>query len=400
VSRAAAAAIAVVSALAGCRGAAAPRDRAVDTVRTATVGRGKVVDRVLLTGEIDAASAVDLTVPTTEVWELPIRWMAEDGMTVNAGQRVLEFDNSAFTKNLDEKRLAAREAAMTYNTLVALNTVTLADKEAELKQHEIALAKATLLASVPADLLPARTAQERQLDKKRAEVAVETATRELASVREASALEARVKKIELDKTVRAIESLEHAISELVLSAPRDGTIVIGEHPWEGRKYKIGDTVQPGWAIVRLPELGRPMEVRTELSDVDDGRISIGMTGSCTLDAYPADPVPCTVKAITAVARSKNQSSLRRAFAVVMTLARTDPERMRPGMSVKVELGPPPLADVVVAPRGAIVIDGKTTRLRLAGGGSRDVTLGPCDAQGCVVASGASAGDQVSIGGDR
>ena len=58
----------------------------------------------------------------------------------------------------------------------------------------------------------------------------------------------------------------------MLNAPRDGIIVIGEHPWEGRKFHVGDTVQPGWTIVSLPDLSAGMEVRAELSDVDDGRV--------------------------------------------------------------------------------------------------------------------------------
>ena len=61
-----------------------------------------------------------------------------------------------------------------------------------------------------------------------------------------------------------------------------------------------------------------------------------MTGTCTLDAYPAEPIACTVKDLTPVARIEGEKSLRRAFAVTLTLASTK-DKMRPGMSVKVEL---------------------------------------------------------------
>jgi hypothetical protein len=37
-----------------------------------------------------------------------------------------------------------------------------------------------------------------------------------------------------------------------------------------------------------------MVVRAELSDVDDGRVSFGMAGTCTLVAYPGEPLPCVV----------------------------------------------------------------------------------------------------------
>jgi hypothetical protein len=172
--------------------------------------------------------------------------------------------------------------------------------------------------------------------------------------------------------------------------------VIGTHPWLGRKYQLGDSAQPGWAIVTMPDLGAGMQVHAELSDVDDGRIDVGMIGACTLDAYPAEAIPCTVTQLTPVARSKGEQSLRRAFAVELDLGKPDP-RLRPGMSVKVELARPGIKDAVIVPRGAVVFSDKQARVRMAGGALRDVTLGPCDAQNCAVDKGVVAGDRVVIG---
>jgi len=124
-------------------------------------------------------------------------------------------------------------------------------------------------------------------------------------------------------------------------------------------------------IITMPDLGRPMEVHAELSDVDDGRLAIGMTGNCTLDAYPMEPLPCSVKEIAPVARTKGENSLRRAFAVVVGLGKTDAARMRPGMSVKVELRRPTATGVVVVPRAAIVEEAPAKDERLAARDARD-----------------------------
>ena len=111
-------------------------------------------------------------------------------------------------------------------------------------------------------------------------------------------------------------------------------------------------------------------------------------------------MPCTVKDLTPVARNKGEASLRRSFAVVLGLDRQgDPARMRPGMSVKVELSPRRVAGVVVVPRGAVVAGaGAQARVRMASGELRDVTLGACDAQGCAVLAGVAAGEAVLLGG--
>jgi multidrug efflux pump subunit AcrA (membrane-fusion protein) len=370
-----------------------------DAVRVETAARGEVVDRVLMTGTLAALQSEELRVPRTPVWELPIRWMAEDGAVVKANERALEFDTSSFTRTLAQQRLQYLDALLAFRAFQDVSALDLAQKQFELETQRILLAKAKVLASVPSELLPARTAQERQLEQKRAEVAVAKAEKDLASAKAANSLERQVKQIELDKARMKIEDAEKAISELVLAAPRDGVIVIGDHPWMGRKFQVGDSVQPGWTIVSLPDYGSGMEVRSELSDVDDGRVSVGMAGTCTLDAYAADALPCTVKTMMPVASAKGGQSLRRGFQLVVALESVDHERMRPGMSVKVELERPPLADVIVVPRGAVVFgaDG-TSRVRLADGGLRQVELGPCDAQRCAVTKGVGDGERVVVGG--
>jgi multidrug efflux pump subunit AcrA (membrane-fusion protein) len=385
-------AIAIACACSGesARRGAQPEER----VHSGKVMRRDVVDRVLLAGTLHATQSEELRTPRTPMWELPIRWMPEDGALVKAGERALEFDNSSFVSSLAEKKLQYIDAVMSFNTFIDVSSLDEAQKTFELENARLVQAKAKVQASVPADLLPARTAQERQLDLKRSEAAVAKAEKELASAKAANQLERQVKQIELDKAKNTIADAEKAISELLLKAPRDGIIVIGDHPWMGRKFQIGDTVQPGWTIVSLPDLSSGMEVRAELSDVDDGRVSIGMQGTCTLDAYPADAMPCTVKALMPVASGKGGQSLRRGFAIVMSLVAVA-DKMRPGMSVKVELRRPPLANVVVVPRGAVQLANDKVRVKLASGELRDVELGPCDAQGCVVTKGLSDGESVA-----
>jgi multidrug resistance efflux pump len=389
----------------GCAACRAEPARAVagEPVRTAAVRRGDVVDRQVMTGELRAASAIRLLVPRTESFQLTIRWLADDGAAVNAGDRVVEFDNAAVTAQLEAKRLGLIEAEMTLRGAQDLDAVATAEKATALGQRQIELDKATVHASVPADLLAGRDAQDRQLAKQRAEVAVDKAAHELAAQREQAALDLRIKQIELDKARRAIEAAEHTIADLVVSAPRGGLVVVEDSPWLGRKFQVGDTVMPGMAVASLPDLTQAMEVHAELSDVDDGRVAVGMAGVCTLDAYPGDAMPCTVKGLTAVARSKGETSLRRAFAAVLALDRpADPARMRPGMSVKVELHPRAVSHVLVVPRGAVIAApsdaARPARVRMASGELRDLALGACDAQGCAVVAGVSDGDAVVLGG--
>ncbi|MGE0551377.1 MAG: efflux RND transporter periplasmic adaptor subunit [Kofleriaceae bacterium] len=366
-------------------------------VRDVKVARGDISDRTLLTGQLEAGSALDLIVPMTEAWQLTIRWLAEDGAVVKAGERVLEFDNSQFTTGLEEKRIAASDAADAFHSAREISGLAIDVKEHELQQNKIALDRATVLADVPADLLPQRTVQERLLEKARAEVAVTKAQTELASEKQAAGLDQEVKRIALEKAKRAIDTAEKTIADLVMKAPRDGVMLVLDHPWRGNRFRTGDAVQPGMKIVTFPDLSQPMRVRAELSDVDDGRVAVGAKGTCTLDAYSAEPTPCEVIELAPVAGTPARESLRRAFSVVLSLPNTNAERMRPGMSVKVDLpGPGSRKNVLVVPRDAVVLGDKPT-VQLANGDRRDVKLGPCDAQRCAIESGVTEGDLIRAG---
>lgn len=357
------------------------------------VRRGALRPRMLLTGELAASRALELKVPRTRTGQLQIRWMERDGAPVRAGQTLVEFDNSSFTTELEEKRLKASEAADDLERQEAEAEAAAAEKVFLVEKHQTEVAKARLRATLPGDIIAAREVQERQLDLRRAEVELEKARTDLEAHREASAAELKVKRIDLERARREIREAEEAIAALSLRAPRDGMVLAGNHPWEGRKLQEGDEVWSGMTVAILPEMGS-MVVEARLSDVDDGRIAPGLEAVCTLDAYPAERFPCRVGEIAPVAREESRNSLRRFFPVRLSLGRVDP-RMRPGMSVRVEVLAPEIRGLLVA-RSALDLSQGRPRVHLSGGSSREVRLGPCAAAECLVESGVEEGARVRV----
>jgi multidrug resistance efflux pump len=181
-----------------------------------------------------------------------------------------------------------------------------------------------------------------------------------------------------------------------LKAPRDGILVVAEHPWQGRKIQVGDSVWVGLPVVNLPDLGA-MEVEAKLSDVDDGRIAAGLAVTCVLDAYPDRAYAGRVAAITPVAQEAAGRSLRRAYNVRVTLDAADAQRMRPGMSVKVEVHPKGRDGVLLAPRAGLDLAGPRPRARLASGTLVDVDLGGCNLDTCVIVRGIEDGARLKAG---
>lgn len=363
---------------------------------TLVVTRGPFVERFLVTGELEAVRSTYLSVPRVPTWETSIRWMEADGAAVKAGQKVIEFDNSSFTRDLEEKRLQRTQALADLEKKEAEIASQVAEKEFQVESRRIALDKAEREAAIPEELLSRREYQDKRLALERARIEHQKALEDLEAARRANEEEVEQRKIALDRTQREIELAQTAIQALVLAAPRDGIFVVGDH-WQGRKLQIGDTVWVGMPIASLPELDA-MRVGIDLSDVDDGKILTGMTAVCTLDTYPERTFRGRVSGINAVAQEAEGRSLRRAFSGIVDLDEVDAERMRPGMSVKVEVEAARTDGVLLVPRAALDLSGARPKAFLARGGEIEVTLGMCNAVACVVESGLSEGDRLRARG--
>lgn len=379
--------------MSGCLAAGAGEEGA--SSEAPVVREGTFQERFLLTGELRAAEAVPVVVPRTPGFQVQLRWMEEDGREVEAGQRVVELDNSSFTSDLEDKRLTLAERETDLERTRTESAASLAEREFELEQRQAELEKARIEASIPRELLSARDFQQRQLDLKRAEVAVIKAREDLEATRRANRSDVELSRIELERARREIEEAENAIELLTLEAPASGVLVVEEHPWEGRKFQLGDSVYPGWTVARLPDLGT-LQVEAVLHDVDEGRIEAGLRARATPDAFPDLHLEGEVLEVSPVAREVSRSSLRRYFLVRVRLDGADPRRLRPGMSVKVEVFGEPREGVLLVARRALELEADPPRAHLATGGIREVRLGPCNPTHCVVEEGLTAGERLAF----
>lgn len=389
-------AVAATAACSSGRAEPQPSGSSPVTPRDLTVHRGTFEDRFLLTGQLIAFNADSLFVPRLPSWQTTIRWLEAEGAVVKAGQKLVEFDTAAFAQDFNEKKSALDQAGSDLEQAEADRESQRAEKHWLVTQRTIAVEKVKLAASIPAEFLRGKEYQEHQLALTRATSELDKAGEELAAHETSSAEAVLQKRIALEKARREFDAAGQAMDGMVLKAPRDGILVIAEHPWQGRKIQIGDAVWVGLPVVNLPDLAA-MEVEAKLSDVDDGRIAPGLAVTCILDAYPDRPYTGRIAEITPVAQEAANRSLRRAYNVRVALHAPDTQRMRPGMSVKVEVHPADRAGVLLAPREGLDFAGSRPRARLESGKLIDVELGGCNRDTCVVVSGLEAGARLKAG---
>ena len=389
----AAAALLAAGLVLGCGGTQAERVGLSGATPELVARRGEFVQRKLITGALKAVRSEVVTVPRNPTWQIQIRWLADDGASVSAGQPVVELDNSTMVSQLDDALLAELQAYDNLAQKEAELAGQLSDNRFQLHQKSVEFDKAAMEAEVPAEILGAREYQEKQLALERARAAHENARAELESLESTAEIEVEILRIALNKATREVEAAERAIDILVLRAPREGIFAISENFQEGRRFQIGDTAWVGIDVGRIPDLTE-MEIEAFLDDVDDGQIKVGDEASCWLDAYPDEGYGCTVLEMSPIAQEATRRSLRRRFRVLLSLERTDTDRMRPGMSVKVAVVPLRQSEVVLAPRLALDPMTEPPRAFLRNGDAVDVQLGACNAADCVIEQGLEDGTRL------
>lgn len=377
------------STLAACDIAGEPEDEP----RLATVERGDLQERVLLTGVLDAAESIPLLVPRTDSWSVSLRWMADDGSLVKKGDRVVEFENSGVLEQINELELSAIEADSELATLEAENEVKRSDKQFEVDTKKVEVAKAELETKVPEELQSRREHRDAKLALRRAKTALLSAKDDLKSTVDGGKLDEQVKRIAFDKALRAYKAAKKQLDQLSLEAPRDGIFTNGTHPWEKRKYQVGDNLWPGMTVGELPDLSA-MVVEAKLSDVDEGRIQAGMRAQCVVDAFADRPLMGTVRSVSPIAHEPERNSPRRFFDAVVELDETDAEILRPGLSVKIEVLARSAEDVLLVPRAAVDRTGERPAVHLEDGTEVEVELDFCTAQRCAIADGIDEGTVV------
>jgi multidrug resistance efflux pump len=378
--------------LAGCAtGSTASEESAATSPDAAPlkVERASLAGRLLLSGEVVAENAAVAAAPVVRIWPLQVRWIAEDGSRVDAGQRVVEFDNGQLTSRLEDLRTRVVEQGSKLDEVTARAAADESAALLDLERSRAALRKAEIRAEVPEGILAAKELADRQKELAAARFDLQAAETAHAAKREGGRALVADARLTLVQAQRELATTEASLERLVVRAPRAGILLVGDYWAESRPIREGDQVWPGMTVARIPDLST-LVVRARLYDVDDGLVASGTRVRAFLDAFPGRPFLGSVRGIESIAQPVNPKSLRRAFQVTVDLDGGEREQMRPGMSVRVEV-PLPAREALSVPRRALGWDGAAPYVRLATGGKVKVRLGACSTTRCAVTGGVREG---------
>ena len=368
----------------------------------ARIARRVVEDVFLMTGELRAVRSVSVVAPRSD-GPLQIRWMAEDGADVAAGERVLELDASRVIQNIEERRLRLRQAENERESRERTLAAEGDRKRVAVDKAEVEADKARVDAAIPAELRSALEYRKMQAALLEKEAALAKARLELRAFDTSSRSDLEVLRRGEEKVRREVDAAEKSLASLSVRAPRSGVFLVSNFwqwgPEGPRKLQPGDTVWPGYGVASIPDPSA-MEVAATLSEVDHGQVAAGMDVRCILDTYPERTFGGRIEEVRAVAaeprRLAGGATTVSGFPVRIALSTTDPI-MRPGMSVRVEVVRRAWSGALAVPRAAVRFEGdRVVVVRPGESEPRAVRLAGCTPVDCVVEGGLAEGDDVVL----
>jgi HlyD family secretion protein len=299
--------------------------------------------KIYADGELQSAESMTIAVPFVPVDRLRVATVVADGRHVNKGDTLVEFDQT----ELDLQKLEQRSNLDMTNQKITKgelgSNVEKTDIVKDKRIAELELQKINEFLPRDALIYSRRDIIEGQINKEFSEKKLVYADARLNLKGKVYTLDEAILLLERQQANNKIDQIERATTSLKLISPASGIVA-----YNNPEYFFGGfSIQPGrivWIGMTLFNLVNPdkMEAKCFVLEKDAGELKTDQqfTGK--------------VKTIDNLARPIDQGSPVKYFQVIVSLDKTEPEFMKPGVKLKAQIRAGELKSVIVVPRSAVV----------------------------------------------
>jgi multidrug efflux pump subunit AcrA (membrane-fusion protein) len=368
------------------------------------VSRGEFVDVVELRSEIRPVRSVVVSAPA-QAGELQIVRLVKNGAKVNAGDVVVEFDDTALKRQEADRRaeLKQQEAELEQRRAQSrmadeASATNLMRAQFDVNRAKLDVVDRDFVARIDLELarLTLSDAEQRLIEAEKRQVSDKMA--------QAMELSRRVRRRDRDR--QELERIQGVIASLKVRAPSAGTVSLMPNGRFGRMmgnpqdFREGDRAWGGAAILELPDLSS-VHLTARLDEADRGRVEVRQPATVHLDAVPDKVYDSKVSKISILARVDFSTSWPPTRDFDLQLDMNDPDaRLKPGMSATVRVAVAKLPNVLVVPSPAVsLVNGRPTVYVQTSRGfdARPVVILKRGREQVALASGVEAGDRLALG---
>jgi HlyD family secretion protein len=200
--------------------------------------------------------------------------------------------------------------------------------------------------------------------------------------------------------VSRVEAQSQNLEQCEIRATVAGLVIYKEVFFgsEKRKVQVGDQVWPNQPLIMLPDLSK-MVVESQVRETDIYKVEKNQRVVISVDAYPELELRGEVDYIGTLAQEDEALNGGKYFTVTILVEEAD-QRLRPGMSARVELLVERLASAVYVPLEAVFERGGKHYCYVVNGRSpeaREVLVGPSNENHIVIENGIEPGERVLLG---
>ena len=384
----------VVAALAGAR---LVLSLDPDPVATYEVRSGRFVREVEAQGSLKAVRATPIVAPVESGRQQKVAFLAKDGAVVEEGETVVEFDPYDARREEADGRddLTAAQAKIARAEAEATKNQRSHTLDRDVAKEELDRAETFQLTD--SYLYTRHAIVESQLDKDLYAARADVAGRKLGASKDLSTAERELGRIDAGKAKLKLDIAEKTLRSLRITAPHDGILTLARN-WRGEAPFVGDTLWPGQKVAEIPDLSE-LEAKVFVLEADGAGLMSGLPARVAIEGRPGEVHEATVARVEPLAKPRDRDSPVRYFEATLSLAKTDPETMKPGQRVRAMIRLEEEEDVLAIPRGALFEkDGERIVYRREGGRYLPVpvTVGRQSISRVVVAGGLEAGDRIAL----
>lgn len=353
--------------------------------------------RVPAQGNLRSVQATPVSVPMGVPGPFRIAWLAPDGSRVRAGEVVVRFDSTELVKQLADARDDGESSTLRIGKQQVQGRAELdkLDRDARLAREELQASQQfqkkdetiysrheIIEADIDQDL--AKDKEEHARGARRTREKLDATEMQLLAIERRKA---ELKRLQAEQGLRALE----------VTAPHDGVLIL-KRDFRGETIRVGDSVWNGQPLASIPNLTE-MEAEVFVLEADAGGLAPGKRATVVLESRPDVAWPAEIRRVDPIAKPRLRGSPVQYFAVLLKLAKTDPQAMKPGQRVRATLFLEERKDALAVPRQAVFEQEGKRIVHVRRGDSFEpveVTLGPASMGRVVIEKGLAPGDEVAL----
>ncbi|NUO78696.1 efflux RND transporter periplasmic adaptor subunit [candidate division KSB1 bacterium] len=307
------------------------------------------------TGEIGAVNSTVVSAPQIWSLDLQITSLAAEGMQVDSGAVLVEFDRTSLHNQFNTKKTELDAHLASLRSMQAEHEAQIQELVRNVEIADYALK----LAQVQLEQLKFESEVRREsgeLEVLKAGVALKEANTRLEAQKIINNSAQKKLQLVIFQSQGEVNRMQRQLDQLTLRAPLPGMVVY-HADWDGKKPELGGKIRPGRGVIDLPDLSR-MQVKIPVNEVDAAKLKLGQEALLTLEAFPKKTFRARLIYTTQIASSKDWESTVRIFGARLEIMERD-SLLKPGMTAKVRVQLGVIPDATLLPLGAVYeLEGK------------------------------------------